>query len=141
MSLPSIEPIPIGVSDQTQVSTVGFKAPVGVVMAQSQTILRSRSEYPVRLIYAVRHQVVNHDADVGFVATNSKGVAAHCFQCRVNTGDETLTSSLFVARCAVDLASEIEALYAGSLKVMRQFSRINVVVLDRVPGPHNAGFF
>src|SRR6185436_4149137 len=48
-----IEPIPLAVAHQTEFPSLRLEPLIGVVMPQSQSILRSRGEHAVRLIDAL----------------------------------------------------------------------------------------
>ncbi len=55
-------------TDATKGDAAIGQAPVGIVGAQRQAIFGARREHPVRLAHPARHQVVDHDAEIGFSA-------------------------------------------------------------------------
>ena len=84
------------------------QAPIGIVMPQQQAVLGAAGEHAIRLVDAAGDEVVDHHAQVGFVAAKDQGIASLQRQCRVGAGQQSLGGRLFVARGAVELSGQVE---------------------------------
>src|SRR5216683_361625 len=97
-------------------------------------MLRARSEHPVRLETPLRNQIVDEHAEVRFIPPELQTIATPGGESGVYASHKTLGRGLFIARGPVDLAGEEEATNALGLEPPCKLSRLNEVVLDRVPG-------
>ena len=80
-------------------------------------------------------------AGVGLVAAQDDRLAAADLLQRVDSGQESLRGRLFVARGAVDLAGEEEAVDAANLQRRLELLGVHEVVLDRVAVARDHGVF
>ena len=74
------------------------EAQVGVVLAQEQAVFGAGGEHAVRLGGAFGDEIVNEDADVGFVAAEDDGAFALDPTDGVDAGDESLARRLLRSR-------------------------------------------
>ncbi len=114
---------------------------IGIVGAQGQPVLGARREHAVRLGDAARHQIVDHHAEIALGAIEHDLARRPRPRGGVETRHKSLRGSLFVAGRAVDLAGQEQPGAALGLERGAQLARIDMVVFDRVAGPHHAGLF
>ena len=122
---------------QTQLMAELCQAQVGVVLAQLQAELGPAGKHSVGLGHAFGHQIVDHHAQVGLIATRQPGVAPQHLQRGIGPGIQTLGCGFLVAGGAVDLSCKKQALYSSCFEVRLQFARVEVVVLDGITGPQD----
>ena len=127
-----LETTPLHIADQPEPPARLGQAQVGVVLAQHQPILGATGEHPIGLGRSARDEIVDHDAEIGLVATRQPGVAALHRKGCVDAGEQALRRGLLVAGRPVDLAGEIEALNITGLQGRLEIARIEEVVLDRI---------
>src|SRR6185312_17040189 len=120
---------PARVVDEAEAAAERRQALVGVVLAKEQAMLGARGHHAVRLVGALRRQVVDEHAGVRLIARQYELVAPELRQRRVGAGEEPLRRRLFVAGGAVDLPGEIEPAHALGLERRTQLARIAEVVL------------
>src|SRR5438067_2333639 len=75
----------------------------------AQSLLRARGEETVRLLEALRRQVVDQDRRVRFRTVEHEGIVAADRERRVDARPDPLRRRLFVSRSAVDLAGQKES--------------------------------
>ena len=115
----------------------GFRqTQVGVVLAKLQPVLGAAGEHAIGLGNAPGDEVVHQHAQVGLVAPRAPAGVAPRVQRRVDAGEEPLRGGLLVARGAVDLPGEEEPPDGLGLERCLEAPGVEVVVLDRVAGPH-----
>ena len=113
------------------------EAQVGIVLSEQNAVLGARGEHPVRFVDALRHQIVDQHADVGFVALQNDRRLPYPFAMRVDPCQQALRRSLLVTCRAVDLAGEIESVDEFRFERMAQLGGREVVVFDRIAGPED----
>ena len=128
------EAFPARVVDQLQCAAGFGQAQIGVVFAQLQPVFGAAGEHAVGLAGAVRDQVVDHHADIGFIATRRPCVERTHETRGVEPGDEALSSGFFIAGGAVDLAGEKQSGHEFCFQRILQSARIEEVVFDRITG-------
>src|SRR5205085_8720620 len=78
------------------------QALVDGVASEEQAVLRAGGEHPIRLLGALRDEVVDHHRRVRLIAAQDYRLAtAHELE-RVDTGEESLRACFFVAGGPVD---------------------------------------
>ena len=104
----------------------------GVVLAQQEPSFRARREHPIRFVRALCNQIVDKDADVGFVAgeNNRRNVLQE--PCRVDPRDESLRRRLFVSRRAVHLSGEEKSVQPFRFQRRVEIPGVVEIVLDRI---------
>src|SRR4051794_9479351 len=70
---------------------------VGVVLAQQQAILRSRSKHPVRLDRSLGYQIVDEHSDVSLVPSKNQWLLITDTSCRIDSRYKSLCCSFFVS--------------------------------------------
>jgi hypothetical protein len=133
-----LQPLPARVVRQPDFASQRRQAPVGVVLAQQQPVLGAAGEHAVRFVHAAGHQVVDQHADISLLAAQNQRPVAALFQRRIRTGDQALRGGFFVARRAVDLAREVQAVHQLGLQRRSQLIRRAVIVFDRIAVAHDA---
>src|SRR5690606_23276267 len=130
----ALEGSPALVVHAAELAPDGRETQVRVVFAQAEPVLRTTGEHSVRLADAARDQVVDQDAEIGFVASRRPGVAPLRLQRGIDAGQQSLRRRFLVARRSVDLAREEETPDRPGLERSLQRPRIEIVVLDRIAG-------
>ncbi len=135
-----LERAPALVVDEPERTPARHHALGGVVFAQGEPMLGARGHHAIGLVGALGGEVVDEHARVGFVSREDEllAVAAHGER-RVGTGDEPLDRRFLVARGAVDLPCEIEALRAAVLERGLKLAWVTRVVLHRVARSRELG--
>ena len=128
-------------ADAAQRDTPVGKPLIGVVGPQRQPVLGPRGEHPIRLSDAARNQVIDHDAEIALGPIEYDRRRATCPRRRIQAGNEALRSGFLITCGAVDLAGQEQARQPLCLERGVKFARIDVVVLNGVPRPHDAGPF
>ena len=119
----------------------GREPQIGVVDAQMKTVLGPGGKHPVRFETAFRDQVVDQDADVGFVPSDFEGRPAERTARGVDPRDKALRRGLFVPRCPVDLPGQEEAADPLGFEPPGELGRLDEVVLDGIAGPEHHRLF
>jgi hypothetical protein len=136
-----LKTVPAVIADKSDVAAPRCQSKIGVIDAQQEAMLGARGEHPVRLEAPLRDQVVDHDADVGFVAAENERRAAPGTLCGVDPGDDSLPRRLFVTGRAVNLTGEKQPRDAVRLERRFQFRWLDEVIFDRVAGPQHFSLF
>src|SRR5690348_7880110 len=102
-------------------------------------MLGAAGKHAVGLAGPPGHQIVDQHAKVGLAALWHPGLALAAGERSIDAGDDSLRSSLFVTRRAVDLPGEEEAVEHARLERRAQIPGIEVVVFDRIPRPRQMG--
>ena len=113
---------------------MGQQAEGGVVLPEQQTPLRAGGEHPVGLVGALRHEVVDENADVRFCPVKDERFDATDKRDRIDSGDEPLCGGFLISGRAIDLAGKEGAGKALGLQRGPQVPRIVEVILYGV-GP------
>ena len=111
---------------------MGVQTQVGVAGAQEETALGAGGEHTIGFIGALGDKVINHHAEVGFVARKNEGSPTLLPECGVDPGVEALGGGLFVARGAIDLSSEVEVWDLWEGEALIEGTRVNAVVLNGI---------
>ncbi len=124
-------------------SLVG-QALVGIVGPQGQTVFGPRSEHPVRLGDAARHEIIDHDPEIAVGAVEYERRRTCCGQGCIEARNKPLRRSLFIAGGAVDLPRQEQPGQTLGLQRRIEFARVDMVVFDGVartdhPHPPEAG--
>src|SRR5262245_63281042 len=102
----------IGLGDKIRVSkilehphfkTEGAQPYIGVIDSQAKAVLGAGSEHTVRLIDSLGDQIVDQDADVGFVTFDWDRLLGVNRSGGIDAGDDSLGARFFVSGCSVDL--------------------------------------
>ena len=111
---------------------------VGVVLPQHQTVLAAGGHDAVRLVGALRHQVVDEGADVALRPGEDKGALPSQLPGGVDAGHKALDRRLLIAGGAVELPCAVQSRYLLGLQDGQQGQGVDAVVLDGVgrPGHH-----
>ena len=112
---------------------VGREAHVGIVLSQQDAVFSARGKHAVRFVHAFRDQIVDENADVGLVALQCEGSGATALQRSVDACQQPLARSLLVARCAVYLTREEQAVDFLRFQRVMQLGRVEEVILDGIP--------
>ena len=114
---------------------------VGIVLSKGEAVLCPGGKETVGFVYPFRDEVIYEDADVGLFAGEGKGREAEHFGGGIDAGDNALSSGLFVAGGAVDLAGMKEVVdelgFEGRVKLVG----LDKVVLNRIARAKQAGLF
>ena len=81
-------------------------------MPQHQSVFRAARHHAIRLVCTLYHQVVNQNSDVSVAPFEHEGRFAFHIQSGVDSGNEPLRRRFFIAARSVELACEIQSLYA-----------------------------
>src|SRR5690606_10293352 len=135
----ALEALPASVVDHAQPASDLGESQVGVVLTQAQAIFGAAGEHPVGLAHPASEQVVDQDAEVGFVAPGAPTLLAAHLPAGIDAGEKTLRSRFLVAGGAVDLAGEKKAPDRLELERGPEGARVEVVVLDGVARAYDVG--
>src|SRR6185436_20000523 len=100
--LSRVESFPVGIADQAEFPAVTFEPFVGVVIAKRQTVLRSGSEDPVRLVHTLLDEILDQNSDVRLLASHPERLSFLHEQRGVYSGQQPLTRRLLVTGRSVD---------------------------------------
>ena len=103
-----------------------------IVDPQVQPVFGPGGEHPVRLVRALRDEIVDHDPDVALRSRNDDRRSAQNGLRRIDPGDQSLASRLFVSRRSVDLSGKEESRQLFHLQPMIELAGIDGVVFDRI---------
>ena len=103
---------------------------VGIVLSEQNAVLGARGEHPVRFVDALRHQIVDQHADVGFVALQNDRRLPYPFAMRVDPCQQALRRSL---RRRVSFRAYGATGWAGSSRI-RSHSRAGRYGRPPTPG-------
>src|ERR1700722_3394739 len=84
------------------------KAQIGIVLSEQQAVFGAGSKHAVRLDRALRHKVVNENADISLVAAKDDRLFALHSAGGVNAGHEPLRTCFLITGSPVDLASQVK---------------------------------
>ena len=89
-----------------QPERAGFfaEAEIRIVLTQGEPVFRAAGEETVRFDDLLCDKIVDHNADVGFIASEFDGIESGCETGCIESGDEPLSGGLFVAAGSVDLS-------------------------------------
>ena len=111
-----LEILPPLVVHKAYFATQRSEANIGVVLTQKNSILSARGEHAVGLVYTLRHKVIYQHSYVGFVAREYHTPLPSQFANSIDARHESLCGGLLIARCAVYLTGEVEALHEFGLE-------------------------
>jgi hypothetical protein len=127
--------------DQPECTRGRCQATICVVFAQEEPVLRPAREHAVRFSGAQGDQIIDHDADIGFMTQWIPGLLARRPAGCIDTGQQALGSRLFVAGGAIDLPGEEQSREVACFKAVAKAARIKKIVLDGVTGSKEFYFF
>src|SRR3954468_18635510 len=132
----AFEDMPASVAYDAQLSAEIGEARVGVVLAQHQTIFGTARKHPVGLGYAAGDKVIDQHAKIGLVPAWPPAGVSPGKKRSVDAREQPLGCRFLIACRAIDLSGEEQARYGLRFQRRAQAARIEVVILDRVPGAH-----
>src|SRR6266508_3985757 len=127
--------------DESQPMANFREAQICVVLAQHQPIFRPAGKHPIGFRDAPSDQVINEDAQVCLVAPGPPWLPAPRLERSVDTGKQPLRRSFFVSGRTIDLTRKEQSPYRLRLQRSAEIPRIEVVVLDGIPWPHQVRAF
>ena len=130
----ALEMLPAQIIDDAEPTSDFGQPHVGVVFAQTQTILSAAGKHPIRLGHAARDQIIDQHAEISFVATRTPPGFARDKTRGVNAGEQSLRRGLFIAGGAVDLARKKQSFDRFGLERTVQSARIKIIVFDCITG-------
>jgi len=92
--------------DQSRAERLFREPEVGVAAAKQHPVLGARGEHPVRLVHALRDQIVREHAEIGLVPAEGQRLLPSGRQRGVGAGQKPLGRGLLIAGGAVELAGE-----------------------------------
>jgi hypothetical protein len=106
-----------------------------------QPVLGPRGEQAVGLRRSPRHEVVDENAEIRFIATQDERRGALHRQRRVDARHQPEPGRLLIPCGAVDLSREIQPGHTLGLKRRPELRGVDEVVFDRVPRADDLGVF
>src|SRR3546814_4552878 len=94
------------------------------VDAQAEPVFRARGQHTVRLGNALKHEIVDHHADIRIGAIEREGGEIARRRRGVDTGNKPLRCRLLIAGGAVDLAGAEQARSAEHTSELQSLMRI-----------------
>ena len=128
-------------SDAAPVNAFPGQPDIGVVSPQRQPELGARGEHAVGLADAMKGQIVDQHAKIGFGARQPDLFPAARQPRRVDAGEDALGRGFLVTGGAIDLAREEQAGQGAEAEAGGEGDRIDVVVFHRVPWPDHPRVF
>ncbi len=110
-----------------------------VVGPERQAVLRARREDAVRLGHPVRHEVVDHHADIGLRAVEADTGHVPAQAGGIQPGHQSLGRGFLVSGRPVDLPGQEQSRNVLQFESGAQRARVHVVVLHGIAGPQDAG--
>lgn len=114
---------------------------IRIIFTEAETILSAGREHAVGLRNALGCQVIQHDTDIGFIASRHPAFESFGAKPRIDAGVKTLSRSLFVSGCSVDLTGKEKVIDLLRFKRTLQIARIVLVIFNRVTRPHQISIF
>ena len=97
-------------------------------------MLGPRGQHAIGLGDALKHQIVDHHADIAVVPVKPDRIVAPRKARCIDAGDKTLGRRFLIAGRAVDLAGQIKARHGPHAKIMAENARIDMIIFDRIAG-------
>ena len=117
------------------------QAQIRIILTQQQPVFSATGEHPVGFRHPPRHQIIDQDAEIGFIPTGKPGRFTFDEQSGVDSGQQSLRCRFLVAGRAIDLAGEEQTPDRPGLQGIVQITRIEIVVFNRVAGPGDMRLF
>src|SRR6185437_10183368 len=124
---------------QAQLESNGCETLDRIVLSHGKAKLGTGGEQAVRLVHATRHEIVDQHSDVRRVSAKYDRVSTRAGEAGVQAGNYSLSGRFLVARRAVDLAGEVQAIYGLDLQRRVELRRRIVIVFDRITRAVHAG--
>ena len=105
---------------------------VGVVLPQHQTVLAAGGHDAVRLVGALRHQIVDQGTDVALRPGKDKGAFPFQLPGSVDTRHKALDGGLLVSGGAVELPRAVQPRHLFRFQRGQQAQRIDAVIFDGI---------
>ncbi len=112
---------------------------ISIVLPEQKPIFSSRCEHPIRLRRSLGNQIINQNSDVCLVAPNDNGIQSFGSAGGVDSSHESLGTSLFVSRRAINLACQEQIAAYFCFECGVQLGWIGEVVFDGIGWPQNFG--
>ena len=135
----AIECVPAQVVYQAQLTADFGQAYIGVVLAQGQTVFGTTGKHPVGFGDAARNQVVHEYPEISLIPSWRPCRQLLCAACRIDSRQQPLRRSFFVARRAVDLPGEKKPRHRLGFQAVLEIARIEIVVFDGIAGARDMG--
>ena len=110
---------------------------IRIVLAENEPVFAAAGHHPVRLIGALRHQIIDQRSDIGLVAAQDERLLTPDFQRRIDTRHEPLRRSLLIAARSVRLTCRIQPGQLLDLQRGIQLERVQQIVLNRIGRTHD----
>ena len=75
----------------------------GIVRAEMKSTLRPRRHHPIGFRHTLKHQIVDHDADIALTAIENQRLTIASARGRIQTCDEPQRCGFLIAGRPVDL--------------------------------------
>ena len=79
-----------------------------IILTKKYSILRTRGEHSVWLINSLRDQIINQDSNIRLITAKNERILAVNLQMSVDSCDNPLSTSLFVAGSTINLTRKIQ---------------------------------
>ena len=127
--------------DEAEIKAQRGQTLIGIVRSQAEPILGAAGEHAIGLGHAVGGEIVDHHADIGLGAIDDELGQRQRGCGSVSAGHKALCSCFLITGGAVDLAREEQSWHILRGKAGRQCPRIDMIVLNGITGPQDAGAF
>ncbi len=111
-------------TQNTQAPRVGFHAPGRVVLTKRKPMFGPGSKHPVGFLGSLGDQIIDEDADIGFVSAEYKRFFASEFEHGVGARHKSLAGRFLISRGSIDLPGEVQMLNPLGFKGVKKLRRI-----------------
>ncbi len=127
--------------DEADIAAEGGESSVGIVLSEEEAVFSAGGKHAIGFVDTFGDEVVDHDAQIALAAIDNERIGLFEFESGVDTGDEALAGSFFVACGAIDLTGEIQTGDEFGFECGEELGGGSEVVFDGVAVAHDLGFF
>ena len=124
--------LPARITDQAKLTPDGSQTLIGIVLTQKQAMLSATGEHAIRLFGTVRDQIINQHPKVRFMTHWRPRRFIHRLACSVQSSQQALRRSLFVACRTVNLSSKKQPINGLGFQSRLEILRIKIIILDGI---------
>jgi len=128
-----------GLIDEAELVAVGHQAQVGIVLPEMKPVLRQGGEHAIGFGQLLGDEIVDENANVGFLARKNERLLAAQGAHGVDAGHQPLGSRLFIARGPVNLSGKKEPPQRAGFQIVAELGGVEIVVFDGVAQPGHMG--
>ena len=115
---------------QAQLPGLLRQTQICIILPEKDPVFRTGGKHPIRLIDALRNQIVNQNPDIRLITTKDERIFLLNLQVRIDARHQTLGSGFLITRRTVDLSCQEQVLNTFRFQGRLQENRIKVIILN-----------